>query len=607
MTGGAAMLAGIAAIMLTAQSAALSPSALTAATALGDRQGVPGGFTGHLYPDYTNCYVNYSAGQYAEAYGPLCRDNKETYFWSGIFSINGASTPSVGQSAYLASTISDLNNYDPSGYLGAAPASGYYCPTNTGEMPRYAPAEVVSQEGGDQYRCNLGDGSSGPAEYLNPPECRDFYAVPPQDDYVGRGNTSATSSGCYSYKLAPTIQTAVRTAGTAPVVAAGAPLTLQWSCLPSHSVSGEQKTGQSWNSSGSWQVFKLYAVTLSNGTTAVGPGFSAGGLTGTRTVTAPSAPGTYNYALTCNSSWSLPAMTISVTVTDTPPPPPPPSETPPSLSITGNGKSGTVSVAVGTPVAIEATFVPHGTDALVHTAINDGDNNALTDWQPASQRSYGFTPSAPGTYTFYPAVQTNQYPAWNNYGEQLIVVAQSVECRGDFQNAVLCPGDAADVASRLVSSCSQPSGSAPKCEWTCDVLHHKVGNTCVLNVCTGVHEDSSTYPACDCMEGYVKENGICVPIPPALSLMADPTRVRAGNATTLSWNVDNLVGDGSQTCRITSSPAGVFSAASNGTETSWSGSRQTGPIESKTVFTLACPSAAPISVTVDMIPTVKEI
>src|SRR3989338_2469709 len=77
-----------------------------AATALGDAQGVPPGYTGQTYPDDQTCWVVYD-GKYPYNTSPQCRggsSNEYLNFYSGIFSINAATTPSAGQSVYINSS-----------------------------------------------------------------------------------------------------------------------------------------------------------------------------------------------------------------------------------------------------------------------------------------------------------------------------------------------------------------------------------------------------------------------------------------------------------------------------------------------------------------------
>ncbi len=62
---------------------------------------------------------------------------------------------------------------------------------------------------------------------------------------------------------------------------------------------------------------------------------------------------------------------------------------------------------------------------------------------------------------------------------------------GNPVNSVLCEGDDAitsDITSVLVSSCSSPPGSVPKCEYSCAPGFNYVSGTCVANNfnCTGV-------------------------------------------------------------------------------------------------------------------------
>lgn len=618
-TGGAALLVGFA-VLLSAQAPLSGGTTMqTASTVLGTAQGVPPGYSdvsqdawGITGPDQTTCLVNYSTGYDGGGYGyeTLCRNQgtAQTYdFYTGIFSINPSATPAVGESKYLKS------HYTPGGderdvYVGP-------------------PLFQYNEYGDPTYLC-------GSYVQGNPWEEPVYtsYPVPTGDEYVAVDETTFSpfhlgDGNCYGYKHVPASLTAETfSAGTPVVVAPGIPLTLEWSCLPQRRVYGEYKTGQNWHSSGYWVTFPIYSTTVATGVSGGGPGFSASGLSNSRTVTAPAAAGTHEYTLTCNGEWNLPPIVISVTVEDGP--------IPPTTSITGNGTSGALTVEPGDSVDILAAFTA-GTEPLAESAINgcltpnktNEDVNcqtAINSQGTLANRTYSFTPSEEGRFYFYPAVRTASLP-WNNYNQKLTVTADCPAstqlkngkcepnfCVGVFSHATLCTGDADDVPgrtdSRLVDECTAET----KCEWTCtEYGYEKAGDECKPIACADAHAINPPVCACDTANGWSgPKGGTCIAVP-SLSISVAQNTVRPNTPALLSWSVGNLPEDGGIGCKITSSPSNVFirnMPDPSPTAPTWSGTDvSTGNITGQTIFTLSCTNATSVSVTVNLIPSFIEI
>ncbi len=380
-----------------------SHTSQTAATALGDTQGVPyPGYTGQTYPADPTCFINWSYTAYGGSPGPGCPSIGYSYwgnavgdadtFSTGIFSVDlgGGS----GQSAYQTRTVTRVQ-----------PAGPYLGPTRV-----YCAGMLISGKGGLQC---IAAGKGSPT-WVN--GCN--YTIPP--GYTTQG---ASGSSCYAYNapyFALGSPSASNYSGSTPVVGVGQTMTMEWSCLPSRTVNGSYHySGGSPIGiiyAGGWASMNIYSFGLASSVTGSGSGFSPSGITGTQTVTAPSTPGSYNYTLTCNGGSN--AMTIPVTVMAAP-----------TLTITGNGTNPTTVIA-GQPVTITATFAATSGDTLTKSAINDNANNlwcgsgnscstALWTTAPLGTKTYTFTPSTAGTYVFYPAAQTTQFTSWNNFGKFL--------------------------------------------------------------------------------------------------------------------------------------------------------------------------------------------
>ncbi len=628
LCAGAAVLVAVGVFLSGTPSFSVSNSgAQPAATALGDKQGVPPDYTGKDTPDQKSCYINHSPGYGCGGFGcaTLCPGGPYKGFYSGIFSINPTATPAVGQSKYMASKYT-ASYHQRDVYVG---------------MP-----VVIYEEYGDPlYYCGTreqkGDGDSGYYYEYTP------FPVPAGDAYVAADSyvlytsnflskkiQGLTGDGkCYGFKYFPETVTTGNpiSAGGAIVVAPNIPLTLEWSCLPWRIVYGEQKTGQGLFSSGEWNSWVIYYIrTLSTGASGGGQGFSASGLTGTTKINAPATAGVHTYTLTCEGPWSLPPMSISVTVGDAPPP------AAPTVSITGNGKPRAVTVEPGDPVDIEALFTA-GTEALAASAINgcltpNKSNEDVNCQTPVNsqgalgKKNYSFTPSAEGKYYFYPVVRTASL-GWNDYGKKLTVTADCPAstkfkngrcepnlCIGAFDHATLCTGDADDVPGRTNSQLKDACSAADKCEWTCTEFGYErdeATKKCKPVACTDPHAINPPTCTCDTANGWSgPPGGVCVAVPD-LDISVAQGNVRPNTPAVLSWTVKKLPEEGGIECKVTSSPANVFARTMpdpSPTAPTWSGTNvQTGNITGQTVFTLSCDNAGSVSVTVNLIPSFIEI
>jgi len=500
-----------------------------AATWLGDQQGVPPGYTGNMYPDYTACFINGSFYQYAPGYGPTCLRTGwgqpgSPYigsFYSSVFSVH-AKGSSQGQTVYADSQYNyqTASTYDANGV--------------------YIPAQVT--------------------------------------------HTLAT-------------------VGTA-TVPAGDPLVLEWSCLPQHTVYYEYKTGQGLFSSGHWAYYSIYSLKLATGAIAMGgPGFGTGGtLYGSTTISAPATEGTYNYTVQCaGGDFSTPKLTIPLVVTPAQP-------KVPTLSIAANGSNNIATVAVGQPVAISATFVASPGDTLTYSAINDNNNNLwcgstgvcdTSMWSTdLGSKTYNFVSTQPGTYIFYPAVLTAEFPTWSNYGQSLIVhvVDQCLNGQGPVGACTSCNTGYTLSAGSCVAQCQNGTGTMGSCS-ACNKGYTLVGGSCVGQCPNGKGLAGS---CTSCNPGYVLVSGSCTQPSIDKVLSANASRVQKGGSVVLSWSTAGM-----DSCQLTSNTTqGVIS-------TGLSSSGTTIPnITNQTTFTLTCRSAGTAytsTTVVGVIPAFQEI
>jgi len=103
LCSGAALLLGVA-VLLSGPTSGLplnfnrpSHGSQAAATALGNTQGVPPGYTGQSYPAQTTCWINYSYWGYGAQWTPLCTSVGLSTTGTGFgFGIGGTPDPTYG-------------------------------------------------------------------------------------------------------------------------------------------------------------------------------------------------------------------------------------------------------------------------------------------------------------------------------------------------------------------------------------------------------------------------------------------------------------------------------------------------------------------------------
>lgn len=485
----------VALLLLVAFTLSTTPSPAAgqfAATALGDIQGVPAGWTGQQYPMPTDCYDD---------------------------------------------QISSPNRH--------------------GDFPNLPSCSVSDTIG--IFSAHLQGVNSGTSVLIDPVSSSG-------GSFGGCGTDTIEQGGCKTY--------GTHTVGSAVFGTPGDPVSLEWSCQPSQRIT---YTSCSFGMFGTCFDRHTHTYTLSYSSSVSAVGFSASGLSGTATIPFSSAAKTVT--LQCDT---YPPMNITLD----------PNAAPPAVSITGNGRNP-IQVQAGTQVNITATFTPAAGDTLLKSAINDYAQQALTSQAAASSKTYVFTPRVPGTYIFYPAVQTQKFPSWNDYGKSLTVTVGG------------CSGSTSDTENGCPSQCTgaHQVGVEPNC--SCEPGFTMQGGACVAVQC-GPHQAG---PTCSCVPGYqqVDTGAACTPIPPAVSISASRYQVRQGTPATINWNVTGLISGAGQGCAITSTPNVLSLSMPAGTNPVWSGSQDTAPIQSSTIFTLACSGTPSRSITVTEIPSVIEI
>jgi hypothetical protein len=239
------------------------------------------------------------------------------------------------------------------------------------------------------------------------------------------------------------------------------------------------------------------------------------------------------------------------------------------------------TVPAGTRITLQATYGTDKTDPITGVDIVGGAGGAGTSVcgsksclsttynsaKSAATSTYSFTPTAIGTYTFYPQVKTKTLDALQNYGN----VSKTITVTAP------CPANAT------------PSSNGCTCK---DKYFAYIGNSCVLACPSGLHATAAG-------------NSCVANLPSANDITFTATRVRAGTPSNLSWSIANLQSTG-VICDI-APHAGLSSLA-----LSWpAGSVMTVPITQPTVYTLTCGNGAdaPVSkdVTISLIPQYQEI
>ena len=240
----------------------------------------------------------------------------------------------------------------------------------------------------------------------------------------------------------------------------------------------------------------------------------------------------------------------------------------------GAGNGVGVTIYNGQSVTITATYTAANPDIFTATTItgpNTTANSLVSQGSPFSPKSYVYTPTQPGSYIFYPSVQSSAYPAWNNYG--------------------------ASVTVTVLNPCPNGQGTAGSCT-SCNAGYVLQGGNCVLQCPNGQGPAGS---CTSCNNPYVLQGGNCV-LPSGnitAQLTATPARVHSGTASSLSWTTTGM-----SSCTVKNDAGTTLSTALSSPGVS------TGNLTRKSVFALSCTDGVRTyasSATVTLVPVFKEI
>lgn len=138
---------------------------------------------------------------------------------------------------------------------------------------------------------------------------------------------------------------------------------------------------------------------------------------------------------------------------------------------------------VGTTCIASCLTPPNATIATMCT----GDSTGLTT--PTTSKIVA-TCSAPNDATNKCEFTCNTGYSFDAVNKTCVAIVPVCTDIPSATVATVCPSDDTSLTvstpSTVVTACSAPAGSAPKCEYTCNSGYVKSGNTCIAAVCTGI-------------------------------------------------------------------------------------------------------------------------
>lgn len=153
---------------------------------------------------------------------------------------------------------------------------------------------------------------------------------------------------------------------------------------------------------------------------------------------AVSSPGTYSGTVTnTGGTANCSATGAGDTLTVTPPP----------LTTAAITSSAGSSVIVGQPTTITATFSPGTGDQLSQTNIDMPEGTGVgANTNPDATKTYVFTPTAAGTYTFVARATTAYYSSWTSYATITITVPPPPTCTISISPTTVPQGESATLS-----------------------------------------------------------------------------------------------------------------------------------------------------------------
>ena len=274
------------------------------------------------------------------------------------------------------------------------------------------------------------------------------------------------------------------------------------------------------------------------------------------------------------------------------------------------------TMQLGQSSTITAAFTAAGGDSITHDNIDSPVGTGLgADTNPGT-KTYTFTPSSAGTYTFYARAQTSYYTSWTTYGTVTVTVQAPCTLNGTtiqsgqsatFYSSQTAPSGQLCSAIAQTRTCTDGtlsgSSSYQYSSCTCAPIYSCSGN----NV-TYTDNSCATSAVTSCVSPNYCSPGTptCVSPVPVFNagtgttghLQVRPQIVPKNGTASVLWNVSNV-----SSCSVTGSNGQSWTAIS--------GSNATLPITQQTTFTLACTPYAGQSFTsetqvVNLVPTFQE-
>ncbi|HWB34242.1 MAG TPA: hypothetical protein VG753_02920 [Candidatus Paceibacterota bacterium] len=397
----------------------------------------------------------------------------------------------------------------------------------------------------------------------------------------------------------------------APALSAtpGTPLTLEWACTPSQRQWFTDECGvfglnQCWVTGDNTDKNLFNTSSSTNFSTSASP-------KNYTTIYAPSTSKTYYLQCKPTEAGDPLGPVLSLTVN------PVGANTPVAqIEANASGYGKAVSTTVGNTVTLHANFQVKSGDSAVKTSIIDSALNKLSgisETPPSLDKTTTVTPTSPGTYIFYPSIQTTLYPAWNSYSGSVQVTASCTDPHAAGTNCSTCQSGYAQDAHGVcqVDYCTDTDGLQSS------IPAHAASDAATTGICQ----------PCATGYGWSAQANQCVitvalptvslcsnntlPSAPGCAFNVLPSTVRSGGSIKLYWDIENLAS--TNTCSITASPT-ISNLPSPWDQSGTSWTNLTGAsitVPSKTTFTLSCKASDGTSVslqkTVTIVPSYQEI
>lgn len=291
----------------------------------------------------------------------------------------------------------------------------------------------------------------------------------------------------------------------------------------------------------------------------------------------------------------------------------------PTATITADSQN----ITTGQSTTIRATFAAGQNDTLVGTNIDSPEGAGLGNATQAGPKTITFTPSTPGTYTFYARVLTEHY-GWQTKATVSVVVATpppatvppapqglSHSCN-QAATSVALSWDPVAGADHYWLGLDDTVGNGPSCQdgWICpgtpDYSANQYDTSETINTIPG-HPLRMMVASCNAQNGCSAANeaaftcNVQQPVlpQPALTITANGqtgiAAIPVNTSVTLAWDSDNVEAG---SCSVTNN-AGQPPLPGD------TGSQNIGSLTADRIYTLNCDKtdgtpASPATVTIDV-------